>query len=97
MVERKQFTKKVEPMNVLAMPRKQINFKIDDRLIDAFRSAAEDSGLSLNGYLEALLLGHLKNLGKIPMDTQPLPEGRGGKRAGSGKKRSNPSAEKTED
>jgi hypothetical protein len=75
-------------MNCIDMPRKQINFKIDDRLIPAFKDAAQEAGMSINGYLETLLMGHLKNLGKVPMDVQPLPEARGGKRSGAGKPKS---------
>ena len=75
-------------MSNLTMPRKQINFKIDDRLIPAFKEAAQDAGMSINGYLETLLAGHLKHLGKLPMDVTPLPETRGGPRLGAGKKRS---------
>jgi hypothetical protein len=76
----------VQAMSNLTMPRKQINFKIDDRLIPAFKEAAQDAGMSINGYLETLLTGHLKHLGKLPMDVTPLPETRGGKREGTGRK-----------
>jgi hypothetical protein len=82
-------------MNCIDMPRKQINFKIDDRLIPAFKDAAQEAGMSINGYLETLLMGHLKNLGKVPMDVQPLPEARGGKRSGAGKPKASPPANTT--
>ena len=77
-------------MSNLTMPRKQINFKIDDRLIPAFKEAAQDAGMSINGYLETLLAGHLKHLGKLPMDVTPLPETRGGLRPGAGKPKRSP-------
>ena len=68
------------------MPRKRFPITIDTRLIDGVKLAAEDSGISINGYMEQLLMGHLKNLGKLPMDARPLPEVRGGKREGAGRK-----------
>jgi hypothetical protein len=68
------------------MPRKRFPITIDTRLIDGVKLAAEDAGISINGYMEQLLTGHLKNLGKLPMDAKPLPESRGGKRAGTGRK-----------
>lgn len=70
------------------MPRIPFNLKIDDRLVEAFKCAAKDSGLSMNAYMEQLLIGHLKGVGKIPIDTSPLPESRGGKRQGAGRPRS---------
>lgn len=74
-------------MDMQTMPRIPFSLKIDDRLVDGFKNAAKKSGLSLNVYMEQLLLGHLKGVGAIPIDTQPLPEARGGKREGSGKKK----------
>lgn len=69
------------------MPRIPFTLRIDDRLIEGFNKAAKKSGLSRNVYMEQLLLGHLKGVGEIPIDAQPLPEGRGGDRR-SAKKRS---------
>ena len=68
------------------MPRKRFPITIDTRLIDGVKLAAEDAGISINGYMEQLLMGHLKNLGKLSMDARPLPEIRGGKREGAGRK-----------
>ena len=68
------------------MPRKRFPITIDTRLIDGVKLAAEDAGISINGYMEQLLMGHLKNLGKLSMDARPLPEVRGGKREGAGRK-----------
>jgi hypothetical protein len=67
------------------MPRKRFPITIDTRLIEGVKLAAEDAGISINSYMEQLLMGHLKNLGKLPMDARPLPEVRGGKRDGSGR------------
>jgi hypothetical protein len=67
------------------MPRIPLSLKIDDRLVEGFKNAAKKSGLSLNAYMEMLLAGHLKGVGEIPIDLQPLPESRGGVRPGAGK------------
>ena len=75
-------------MTVQVMPRLPFTLRIDDRLIEGFNEAAKKSGLSRNVYMEQLLLGHLKGVGEIPIDTQPLGEARGGVRPGAGKKRS---------
>lgn len=72
-------------MNAQTMPRTPFTLRIDDRLIEGFNEAAKKAGLSRNIYMEQLLLGHLKGAGEIPIDTQPLKESRGGKRAGAGK------------
>ena len=77
-------------MDMQTMPRIPFTLRIDDRLVDGFKSAADKSGLSINAYMEQLLLGHLKGVGAIPIDTTPLPEGRGGKRSGAGKPKNNP-------
>ena len=69
------------------MPRKRFPITIDTRLIDGVKLAAEDSGISINGYMEQLLMGHLKNLGKLPMEARPLPEARGGNRSGAGRRK----------
>jgi hypothetical protein len=69
------------------MPRKRFPITIDTRLIDGVKSAASDAGIS--NYMEQLLTGHLKNLGKLPMDARPLPEVRGGVRPNSGRPKKN--------
>ena len=74
-------------MTAQTMPRIPFTLRIDDRLIDGFNEAAKKAGLSRNVYMEQLLLGHLKVVGEIPIDTQPLGEKRGGPREGSGKPR----------
>jgi hypothetical protein len=72
-------------MNSQTMPRIPFTLKIDDRLVEGFKAAATKAGVSRNIYMEELLRGHLKNVGEIPIDSEPLPETRGGKRAGAGK------------
>lgn len=72
-------------MTAQTMPRIPFTLRIDDRLIDGFNEAAKKAGLSRNIYMEQLLLGHLKGVGEIPIDTQPLGDSRGGKREGAGK------------
>ena len=77
-------------MTAQTMPRIPFTLRIDDRLIDGFNEAAKKAGLSRNVYMERLLLGHLKGVGEIPIDTQPLGEKRGGPREGSGKPKRSP-------
>ena len=77
-------------MTAQTMPRIPFTLRIDDRLIDGFNEAAKKAGLSRNVYMEQLLLGHLKVVGEIPIDTQPLGEKRGGPREGSGKPKRSP-------
>ena len=73
-------------MTAQTMPRIPFTLRIDDRLIEGFNEAAKKAGLSRNVYMERLLLGHLKGVGEIPIDTQPLGDSRGGKREGTGRK-----------
>jgi hypothetical protein len=73
------------------MPRIPFTLKIDDRLVEGFKVAAKKSGLSLNAYMEELLRGHLKGVGAIPIDLEPLPESRGGKRDNAGRPKADPS------
>jgi hypothetical protein len=80
------------------MPRKQLNLKIDDRLIPALKKAANlAGGMSINGYMEQLLMGHLKNLGQLPMDIEPLQETRGGVREKAGRPKKSISGDSTAD
>ena len=72
-------------MTAQVMPRIPFTLRIDDRLIDGFNKAAKKAGLSRNVYMEQLLLGHLKGVGEVPIDMQPLEDSRGGKRQGAGK------------
>lgn len=69
------------------MPRIPRTLKIDSRVLDAIVRLAEKTGTSPNKYMENLLLIHVKMLGEMPMDSEPLPDNRGGKREGSGRKK----------
>lgn len=70
-------------MDSAVMPRKQANYRLDDRVIDAIADLAHESNLSANRYLETLLFNHAKDMGKIPADAMPLGETRGGSRTKS--------------
>jgi hypothetical protein len=54
---------------------------------------AAASGMSINGYLEALLFSQAKLNGFLPADAEPLGEGRGGKRERGGRPRKPPEPE----
>ncbi len=68
-----------------SMPRSNRAFRIDDRLLEALDRLAKKGNISANKYLENLLLSHTKQVGEIPMDTEPLGDPRGGKRSGAGR------------
>ena len=78
-------------MNSLEMPRRQKMFRLDDRIIEALDNIAGEG--KVNAFVEGLLFDFLKRAGQIPPDAAPLPETRGGKRTGAGKKRSNDPAD----
>lgn len=69
------------------MPRVHRSFKLDSRVLEAIDRLAEENGTSANAYLETLLLSHAKMTGKMPMDSEMLPDNRGGKREGAGRKK----------
>lgn len=73
-------------MSTLEMPRKDKEFRLDDRILDALKHAARKAGMSINGYVESVLFNHLKGAGELPLDAEPLPEARGGARPNAGKK-----------
>ena len=75
-------------MYTAEMPRKDKGFRLDIRIVEALSKVKDLTGKSSNAYVEELLMMNLKSLGIIPVDAEPLPEARGGKREGSGKKRS---------
>jgi hypothetical protein len=62
------------------MPRKQANYRLDDRVIEAIAELAQDANISANRYLEILLFNHAKERGKLPETARPLGETRGGAR-----------------
>lgn len=71
-------------MNWETMPRRRVNFRIDDRILDALEDLAGEG--KLNQFVEGLLFDFLKNTGRLPSDAERLPEARGGRREGAGKK-----------
>ena len=77
-------------MQLLTMPRKDKEFRLDERIIAALKGAAAKAEMPINSYVERLLFSHLKTVGEISLSADPLPETRGGKRSGSGKKPTTP-------
>jgi hypothetical protein len=75
----------VDTMLLTEMPRKDTKLRLDDRILDALRAEASESGISFNALCEAILFNYSKARGKLPIDAEPLPEARGGKRQGAGK------------
>jgi hypothetical protein len=69
------------------MPRIGRTIKIDSRVLEAIDRLAGKADTSVNNYIENLLLSHAKILGEMPMDSEILPDNRGGKRQGSGRKK----------
>ena len=74
-------------MYTAEMPRKDKGFRLDIRIVEALAKVKDLTGKSSNAYVEELLMMNLKSLGIIPVDAEPLPEARGGKREGAGKPR----------
>ena len=60
--------------------RRSFSVYVDGRAIDGIRRAAKKSNLSLNRYMEELLMGHSKAVGEVPIDISPLARSWGGKR-----------------
>ena len=75
-------------MTAQQMPRKDTKLRLDDRILDALREKAVESSVSFNALCEAILFNYAKSIGKLPIDADPLPESRGGKRSGAGKPKS---------
>lgn len=75
-------------MHTAEMIRKDTKLRLDDRIILALRAKAGEDGMSFNALCESILFSFAKGSGKLSIDAQPLPGGRGGKRPGAGKKRS---------
>ena len=72
-------------MTAQPMPRKDTKLRLDDRILDALREKAGESSVSFNALCEAILFNYAKSIGKLPIDADPLPDNRGGKRSGAGK------------
>ena len=76
-------------MEFIEMTRKAVSYRIDDRLIEALDSVSREGNISANRYLENLILRHMKELGAVDPDMEPLGEKRGsnkGERRGGRKK-----------
>jgi hypothetical protein len=83
-------------MNCLTMPRARKNFLLDERVLKALDDAAKNAGCkSANAFVEQLLFNTLKMSGNLGADAKPLPDGRGGARQGAGKKKTDPSIDKS--
>ena len=59
------------------MPRKDKEFRLDDRILEGLKVAASNAGLPTNGYVERLLFSHLKTVGVFTECVEPLIETRG--------------------
>jgi hypothetical protein len=81
-------------VNSEGMPRRRVNFRIDDRVLDALNGLAGEG--KLNQFVEGLLFDFLKNTGRLPADAVKLPETRGGKRTDAGRKAKNESEQDSE-
>jgi hypothetical protein len=68
---------------VESMPRTRVNFRLDDRILEELETLAGKG--KINQFVEGVLFEFLKNTGRLPKDTEPLAEARGGKRSGAGK------------
>jgi hypothetical protein len=81
-------------MLTIEMPRKDTKLRLDDRILAALREKAEETGTSFNALCEAVLFNYAKSVGKMPLDAEPLPDPRGGKRSGAGRpKKTDPEPE----
>jgi hypothetical protein len=66
-------------MECLEMPRRQRMFRLDDRILNALEEVSKNAGhSSVNQFVETTLFNLVKAAGKIPADSEPLPETRGG-------------------
>ena len=84
-------------MHTAEMPRKDTKLRLDDRILLALREKASEDGMSFNALCESILFSFAKGSGKLPIDAEPLTEGRGGKRVGAGKPRRSCEAETPSD
>ena len=80
-------------MYTAEMPRKDTKLRLDDRILLALREKASEDGMSFNALCESILFSFAKGSGKLPIDAEPLTEGRGGKRENAGKKKRSPTDE----
>ena len=62
------------------MSRKARMFRIDDRVLSAIDELAREENRNTNQFVEWILLNFAKDAGKLPTNTIPLKDGRGGNR-----------------
>ncbi|MEL7494358.1 MAG: hypothetical protein AAGJ95_10405 [Cyanobacteria bacterium J06554_11] len=67
-------------MHFATMVRKQIGFRIDERVIEALKTQVVSTGGTTNNWVETLFIETLKRTGALPQDFEPLGETRGGDR-----------------
>lgn len=73
-------------MTSAQMPRRKVTYRLDDRILDELDKLVTDG--SVNQFVEGVLFEFLKNTGRLSITAQRLPDNRGGRRDGAGKKRS---------
>ena len=66
------------------MPRRKVTYRLDDRILDELEKLVTDG--SVNQFVEGVLFEFLKNTGRLSITAQRLPDNRGGRRDGAGKK-----------
>ena len=74
-------------MQATAMPRKDAKFRLDDRVLNALRIHAEAGTTSFNALVESILLNYAKGTGLLPVETEPLPDRRGGQPGNKGNRK----------
>ena len=67
------------------MPRSRVNYRIDDRVLEALEKLAGKG--KTNQFVEGVLITFLQNTSQLPSDFERLNETRGRKRSGAGKKK----------
>jgi hypothetical protein len=80
-------------MLLTEMPRKDAKLRLDERIIESLRTHADETGVSFNSLCELVLFNYAKAVGKLPIDAEPLPDTRGGKRPNAGRKPKKSTAE----
>jgi hypothetical protein len=77
--------------------RKTKTFKLDERLIAALESLAQQSGTTASNYLETLLFRHCQSQGLVPLNEHPPATKWGGKRSNAGRKKDKPSTNQADE
>lgn len=73
------------------MPRRKVTYRLDDRILDELEKLVTEG--SVNQFVEGVLFEFLKNTGRLSISAQRLPDNRGGRRDGAGKKKSDIAAD----